>query len=59
MRYSNNELKVSRESTERVRDPKDYATLGKLKPFQYVSGILGMAYNRFVDEEAREEETME
>ena len=33
---------------------KDYATLGKLKSFQYVSGIPGMAYNPFVDEEARE-----
>ena len=29
-RYSNKELKVSHESIERARDPKDYATLGKL-----------------------------
>ena len=33
-RYSNKELKMSRESIEAVRDPKDYATLGKLKSFQ-------------------------
>ena len=33
---------------------KDYATLGKLKSFQYVSGIPGMAYNPFRNEEARE-----
>ena len=48
---SNKELKVSRELT--VRGQKDYATLGKLKSFQYVSGIPGMAYNPFVNEEAR------
>ena len=53
-RYSNKELKVSRESIEAVRGQKDYATLGKLKSFHYVSGIPGMAYNPFVDEEARE-----
>ena len=52
-RYSNKEQKVSRDSNEAVRGPKDYATLGKLKSFQYVSGIPGKAYNRFVDEEAR------
>ena len=32
-RYSNKELKVIRDSIERVRDPKDYETLGKLKSF--------------------------
>ena len=32
-RYSNKELKVSRESIETVRDPKVYATLDKLKSF--------------------------
>ena len=53
-RYANKELKVSLESIEAVRQQKDYATLGKLKSFQYVSGIPGMAYNPFVDEEARE-----
>ena len=53
-RYANKELKVSRESIEAVRQQKDYATLGKLKSFQYVSDMPGMAYNPFVDEEARE-----
>ena len=53
-RYSNKELKVSRELIEAVRGQKDYATLGKLKSFQYVSGTPGMAYNPFVNEEARE-----
>ena len=52
--YSNKELKVSRELIETVRGQKDFATLGKLKSFQYVSGIPGMAYNPFVNEEARE-----
>ena len=46
--------KLGRESIEIVRDPKDYATLGKLKSFQYVSGIPGIASNPFVDEEARD-----
>ena len=32
-RYSNKELKVSREPIETVRDPKDYKALGKLKSF--------------------------
>ena len=45
---------MSRELIEAVRGHKDYATLGKLKSFQYVSGIPGMAYNPFVNEEARE-----
>ena len=53
-RYSNKELKVSRELIETIRGQKDFATLGKLKSFQNVSGIPGMAYNRFVNEEARE-----
>ena len=53
-RYANKELKVSRESTEAVRQQKDYAILKKLKSFQYVSDIPGMPYNPFVDEEARE-----
>ena len=42
-RYSNNELKVSRELIETIRGQKDYATLGKLKSFLYVSGIPGNA----------------
>ena len=53
-RYSNKELKLSQKSIEVVRGEKDYVTLGKLESFQYVSGIPGMAYNPFVDEEARE-----
>ena len=53
-RYSNKELKVSRELIKAVRGQRDYATLGKLKLFQYVSGIPAMAYNPFVNEEARE-----
>ena len=53
-RYSNKELKVSRELIEAAKGQKDFATLGKLKSFQYVSGIPGMAYNPFVNEEASE-----
>ena len=52
-RYSNKELKVSRELIVAVMGQKDYATLGKLMSFQYVSGIPGLAYNPFVNEEAR------
>ena len=46
-------MKVSRELIEAVRGQKDYETLGKLKSFQYVSGIPGMAFITFVNEEAR------
>ena len=53
-RYFNKELKLSRQSIEAVRGRKDYANLGKLKSFQYVSGKPGMAFSPFVDEEARE-----
>ena len=53
-RYSNKDLKVSRVLIETVRGQKYYETLLKLKLFQYVSGIPGMAYNPFVNEEARE-----
>ena len=52
-RYSNKGLKVSRELIETVRGQQDFATLVKLKSFQYVSGIPGMAYNPFVNEKAR------
>ena len=53
-RYSNKGLKVSRELIETVRGQKDFATLGKLKSFQYMYGIPGMAYNPFVTQEAGE-----
>ena len=53
-RYSNNELEVSRESIGAVKVQKDYATLGKLKSLQQVSGLPGIAYNPSVDEESRE-----
>ena len=52
-RYYNKELKLSRELIEAVKGQKDFATLGRLKSFQYVSGIPGMAYNPFVNEETR------
>ena len=45
---------MSRELIETVRGQKNFATLGKLKSFQYVSRIPGMEYNPFVSEEARE-----
>ena len=48
-RYSNKEIKVNRETIERTRDTKDYATLGKLKSLQYVSGIPRLAYNFFMN----------
>ena len=47
-------MKVNRELIEAVRGQKDFAKLWKLKSFQYVSGIPGMAYNPFVNEQARE-----
>ena len=53
-RCSNEELTVTRELLERVWSLKEYATLGKQKSFQYVSGVPGMAYNPFVNEEARD-----
>ena len=53
IRYFNKELKMSREIIEAVRGQKDYTTLEKLKSFQFMSGISGMAYNPFVNEEAR------
>ena len=52
-RCSNKELKVSRELRERVRSLKEYATLGKLMPFLYVSGVPWVVYKPFRDKEAR------
>ena len=49
---------MSRELIETVRGQKDFATLGKLNSFQYVSGIPGMAYNPFVNEEGKRTSTM-
>ena len=45
---------MSRELIEAVRGQKEYTALGKLKSFQYVSGIPGMAFNPLVNEGARE-----
>ena len=53
-RCSNKELTVTRELLQGIRSLKEYATLGKRKSFQYVSGVPGMAYNPFVNEEARD-----
>ena len=50
---SNKEPKFTRELLERVRNLKEFATLGKQKSFQYVSDVPGMAYNPFIDKEAR------
>ena len=38
---------------EKVRSLKEYATLGKRRSFQYMSGVPGFAYNAFFLEEAR------
>ena len=53
-RCSNKELTVTEESLEGIRSLEEYVTLGKRKSFQYVSGFPGMAYNLFVNEEARD-----
>ena len=53
-RRSIKKLKVNREQVDRARDPKKYVTLGKLKSFQCESGVLGMAFNPFVDQKARD-----
>ena len=46
-------LTVTRELLEKFRSLKECATLGKRKSFQCVSRVPGMAYNPFVNEEAR------
>ena len=53
-RFSNKKLTVTRELLERIRTLKDYVKLGKQKSFQHVSGDPGVAYNPFVNEEARD-----
>ena len=53
-RYSNKELKVNRELIERAIYPKEFTTVGKLKAFQFVSGVLGKSHSLFMDEEARD-----
>ena len=52
-RCSNKKLTVTRELLEGIRILKEHATLGKWKTFQYMSGVPGMAYNSFFNEEAR------
>ena len=46
-------MTVTRELLEKVRSLKEYATLGKRRSFQYMSGVPGFAYNAFFLEEAR------
>ena len=51
---SNKELTVTRELMEKDQSLEEYATLGKRRSFQYVSGFPGMAYKSYVNEEARD-----
>ena len=52
-RYSNKELKMNRELIVGAIDPREYVTLSKSTSFQHTSGVPGIAYNLFIDEEAR------
>ena len=51
-RCSNKDLTVTREWLEGIRSLMEYATLGKRKSSQNVSGVTEMAYNPFVNEKA-------
>ena len=53
-RFSKKEMRLTKESMEAL--PKSYEYCGPIrkKSYNYVSGIVGMAYNPFINEDTRD-----
>ena len=53
-RFSNKELMLSKESMGALPRSSEYCGLIRKKSYNYVSGITGMAYNPFINEDIRD-----
>ena len=53
-RFSNKELKLSKESMGALTRSSEYCGPIRKKSYSYVSGIIGMAYNPFLNEDIRD-----
>ena len=53
-RFSNKELRLTKESMGAVPKSSDYCGPIKKKSYSYVSGVIGMAYNPFLSEDIRD-----
>ena len=54
MRFSNKELMLSKESMGALPKSSEYCEPIRKKSYSYVSGIIGMAYNPFINEDIRD-----
>ena len=53
-RFSNKELRLSKESMGALPKSSEYCGPIRKKPYSYVSGIIGIAYNPFLNEDIRD-----
>ena len=53
-RFLNKELRLTKESIGPLPKSSEYCEPTRKKPYSYVSGISGMAYNLFINEEIRD-----
>ena len=53
-RFSNKELRLTRESMGALPKSSEYCGPIRKKSYSYVSGITGMAYNPFINEDIRD-----
>ena len=53
-RFSNKDLRLSKESMGALPKSSEYCGPIKKKPYSYVSGVIGKAYNPFLSEDIRD-----
>ena len=53
-RFSNKELRLTKESMGALPKSSEYCGRIRKKSFSYVSGIIGMAYSPFLNEDIRD-----
>ena len=53
-RFSNKEMRLTKEFIRALPNPSEYCGPIKEKSYSYVSGIIGMAYNPFINEDIRD-----
>ena len=53
-RFSNKELRLTKESMGALLKSSEYCGPIRKKPYRYVSGITGIAYNPFLNEDIRD-----
>ena len=53
-RFSNKELRLNKESMGALPKSKEYCEPIRKKSYSYVSGIIGIAYNPFLNEDIRD-----